>query len=177
MDKEGLKKDSNNVGPGGWRSIDEIPYKDLYRVLLAMEEMRLEELEDVKEYIKGELQERIEDLRGNTILGRFYLKKKKGNKYNGSIQLYHVTNISGKIVIGDTITLDIMINSLHSPYGITIKDIQTDVQIFGWDGWVIKGTQITYDGGKDYDVVEISEATFLEVWTFAKQIIQIYEKL
>ena len=41
MDKEGLKKQTDKtVKAGYWRDVSEIPYIELYRVILSMEEMR-----------------------------------------------------------------------------------------------------------------------------------------
>lgn len=179
MDKEGLKKQTDKtVKAGYWRDVSEIPYIELYRVILSMEEMRLEELEDLKEYLKAQAMEIANDEPGNSILGRFYVRKYKDPNKGTEKELYHVLRVDGNNyrIIGSLIRIDHRTDRGYE-CGIDIKDIREETQLFSGEYWKIKGKSIEYNSGKDLVVEEISEAKFLEVWTFAKQMLLIYGKL
>lgn len=177
MDRDQSAKKEHPQLISSWNDIDDISYRELYRVFQQLYLMKLEVLEDVKEYLHAELNERAEDL--PAPVGRFY------SIYNKETRKMHVVHITARDDqwsgwAGDKFYIEL--NRNHTGEANTMQFCKecTDGIVIKDDEWKVdesNGMLIPKTNTKKYEVRKISERYFLEILGHIKTLTTLRDEL
>lgn len=177
MDRDQSAKKEQPQLISSWNDIDDISYRELYRVFQQLNLMKLEVLEDVKEYLHAELNERAEDL--PAPVGKFYSIY---NKESRRMYIVHITARDDQWSgwAGDKFYIEF--NKTHTGETCSMQFCKecTDGIVIKDDTWKVDestGMFIPKTNAKNYEVKQISEHYFLEVLGHIKTLTTLRDKL